>query len=572
MYWHIHPLETARLQQLTSSLNIHPVTAQILLNRGIATPEAAAAFLTPRVHHLHDPYLLPDMERAVTRIGAALCHNERILLFGDYDTDGVTGTALALLFFRALGTTAQAFCPHRIRDGYGLTVTALERLWQAGQRPQLIITIDNGTTASEALVWAAAHGIDVVVTDHHEVPPVLPAAHAVVNPKRRDVATPYPFPGLCGVGVVFKLCTALRHHLRSQGFFATRVEPNIAQWLDLVMIGTIADIVPLIDENRIFCAFGLKALGKTTNLGLQALCQVAGVDPARCTARTVGFQLAPRLNAAGRLHEANCAVELLTTDRPERARELAGQLHRLNAERQAMEERIRASAEAQLVDAPVECCSIVAASAEWSPGVVGIVASRIAGAQRKPTILISTQEAVGIGSARGVGEFPLLEALTTCATHLLRFGGHAKAAGVTIDPGKIADFRAAFETAVRERLRPEHRQHTVLIDAELGPNDISPQLVDEIARLGPFGEGNREPVLCLRNMGITQRRIVGGKHLKLTVHGGTITFDAIGFSMHDHPDHAATQVDLAFTPEHNEWNGVRSIQLKLRDLRKMMSN
>ncbi|MBI4366881.1 MAG: single-stranded-DNA-specific exonuclease RecJ [Deltaproteobacteria bacterium] len=567
MEWHIAAPDPERQRALVTVLGITPVTAQILLNRAIDSPEAAAAFLTPRLDHLHDPYRLPDMAPAVERLVRAVLGREAICCFGDYDTDGVTGTALAVRFFAVLGLTPRWYVPHRTRDGYGLTIAALERLLETGPRPSLILTIDNGTGAHAAIAWANERGIDVVVTDHHEVPEILPPAVAIVNPKRRDTEASYPFPGLCGVGVCFKLCTAIRQRLRTMDYFRERPEPNLARWLDLVMIGTIADVVPLQGENRVLCTYGLKTLAATKNAGLTALCRIAGVERARATGRQIAFQIAPRLNAAGRLGDAGLAVELLTTDDTARAEELAATLHALNAERQGIEEGIGRDVRALPETTAEETATVVAASETWPAGVIGIVAGRIAQSCRKPTILISLQDGHGIGSARGIGDFPLLAAIERCAEHLLRFGGHAKAAGITIARDRIPAFRAAFEAAARALLTPADRLPTVHIDAEVTPEEMTTQLVQEIERLAPFGEGNPEPVLCTRNAGIKERRIVGGKHLKFAVHGDCLTVEAIGFAMGDHPERDADRMDLAFTPEHNEWNGLRQVQLKLKHLR-----
>lgn len=564
--WRISELSGEIVRHLVTALDIHPITAQVLVNRGITAAETATAFFTPRFHHLHDPYTLPDMPAAVDRVVAAIRNGERICLFGDYDTDGVTGTALGVRFFRACGVPVDYWIPHRLREGYGLTVAAVERL-ATEQAPQLLITIDNGATAVEAVAAARARGINVVVTDHHEVGAVLPAAVAVVNPKRRDTASAYPFPGLCGVGVFFKFCTAIRHRLRAEGFFSARPEPHLAQWLDLVAVGTIADVVPLRDENRVFCTFGLKTLRHTKNLGLQALCRVAGLDGARIAPRAVAFQIAPRLNAAGRLADATLAVELLTTESAPRAEELATTLNTLNGERQGVEERMLKDCHRRLADQPPDRYSVVAAAPDWPAGVVGIIASRIASAYGKPTVLISTEGGVGRGSARGVGNFPLLEALAACGAHLERFGGHARAAGITIRPEAIPAFAAAFDAAVRERWEPADSAAQLQVDAEVTAEELTPRLVAELQQLAPYGEGNPEPVLCTRDVGVKQRRIVGNNHLKLTVHNAMITFDAIGFRLGDHPAGQAHRLDLAFVPEENEWNGLRSIQLKLLDLK-----
>lgn len=555
-----------RATELAATLGISPLIAQVLLNRGLEAVADADRFLHPHLGDLYDPFLLPDMERATDRIIRALGANERITIFGDYDVDGTAATAMLLRFFRALGRECEFYIPDRNTEGYGLNVVAIDQL--ADQGTTLIITVDNGTTAHIALARAKARGIDVIVTDHHE-PGDEPTteAYAVINPKRAD--SRYPESVLCGAGVAFKLLTALRARLRQTPQFGNGPEPNLKQFLDLVTVATIADIVPLTGENRILCYFGFAQLRAHACCGLQALMQQAGVDPAHVDTYRVAFGLAPRLNAAGRLAHARLAVELLATDDATRAHTLAAELDRLNRERQTIEAEIVAQCEARLAadTAGTERVCIVLADASWPVGVIGIIAGRLAERYRVPTVLIGLGEAVARGSARGIGDFPLLEALLDTRDTLLSCGGHRAAAGLTLQPAAWEAFAARFTEAAARRLRPEHRHRRIRIDAQLDPTAVTPALTQELQRLQPFGPGNPEPLFTLCNTQVVQRRIVGTKHLRLRLAGTHSPLDAIGFSMGEHTHGNLAALDVAFHLEFNTFQGKTSMQLRLRDLR-----
>lgn len=566
--WKIAAPDPAQQQILCESLGLSPITAQLLINRGLTTPASAGNFLNPALSQLHDPFTLPDMPRAVDRIVAALERREPITIYGDYDTDGACATALLLRFLHAAGAAhVDAYIPHRTQEGYGLHVAALDRL--AGRGTALVITVDTGTTAHEAIAYAKARGMDVIVTDHHEVVALPDAAYAVINPKRPD--STYPFDGLCGAGVAFKLLMALRRALRERGWFATHPEPALRPLLDLVAVATVADVVPLVDENRVLCAAGLRQLAKAPQCGLDALMRVAGVDRARIDSYTIGFGIAPRINAAGRLAHADAAVRLLTTDDAAQADQIAGELQKLNVARQQVEGKIQEAIHERLGHDPQlrDRASIVLASTEWPAGVVGIVAGRLAEQYRVPTIVIGLDDAgVGRGSARTVGDFPLLEAIAHCGQWLQAYGGHRMAAGLTIHADQIDAFASAFEAHARTLLTPAMRERVLSVDAEAAAADLTMALVDELAQLGPHGLGNREPLLVVRDLAVQEERVVGTKHLRMRLGFEAVVHAAIGFSLATHPVRGSRRVDVACTPQINVWQGVTSLQLKLRDLAK----
>lgn len=565
--WQLQPATPPACQTLSDALGIAPLVAQVLINRGLDTPAAAAEFLQPQLSALHNPFLLPDMDRAVARIIVALRAREPITIYGDYDVDGTTATALLYRFFQGIGVTVDYYIPHREREGYGLSAAAVQAI--AAQGTRLLITVDNGSTAHAAITAARSAGIDVIVTDHHEIDEPPADAVAVINPKRRD--STYPFRELCGVGVAFKLVMALRHRLREEPALMPLGEPNLKQWLDLVAVGTIADVVPLVGENRILCYFGLGKLATNPQTGLAAILRVAGIGGDRIDPYTVGFQIGPRINAAGRLGDARQAVELLTTEDPPHALELARTLQQLNSERQAIETRILGDIHAQVRSDPqlLTRSSLVLADPQWPAGVIGIVASRIAESYRLPTILISLASEIGRGSGRSIGGFPLLEAIAPCADTLEQFGGHAVAAGVTIRAERVDAFRAAFEASCRERLTPAHRERQVRIDAHIDATDITLELAHELAALRPFGLGNPEPVFSAHNLEVRDRRVVGSKHLRLQLQSpaGRAPLEAIAFGHAEHPAAQAPRLDLAFAIAPNTWNGRTTVQLQVKDLR-----
>lgn len=547
--------------EIISALGLHPITARILFNRGITTLEAAREFLDAPISSFHDPMALPDMEKAVMRIAQAIRNHDPITIFGDYDTDGACSTAMMQRFFREIGVEAEAILPHRVRDGYGLTVAVVERI--AARHKGLLITVDNGTTAIAAVTRAQELGIDVIVTDHHQCKEALPPALACVNPHRLD--SRYPFKDLCGAGVAFKLLIALRKTLRDAGFFGN-TQPNLQQYLPYVAIATIADIMPLTGENRILVKRGLQMLQASPSVGLAALMKLADLEPTTLDAEDVAFRLAPRINAAGRMADPMIALRCLASDDAVEARAAAETLDRLNAERQAVEKTILAALEAPEARTQFESCGGIAiGDATYPIGVVGIVAGRLARTHRKPTVVVSFETGVGKGSVRSVPGLDVISILNDCAANLIQFGGHAAAAGVTVAPDAWSAFQTAFSTAAATHMKnyqypPRH------VDAEVDATALTPELGRDLRKLAPFGEGNREPVLAVRPMTIHSRRLVGKNHLKMTIGTTMTTIDAIGFGLWDHP---AAQIPLRTiigVPELNTWNGETRLQLRILDL------
>jgi single-stranded-DNA-specific exonuclease len=544
---------------LARALSISPVTASVLLARGVATPHEASRWLSSSTHQmLHDPFLLPDMERAVDRLHQAAVNGEKVCFYGDYDVDGISATSLYLTFFRSLGGTALVYIPHRLREGYGLNEAALRQLRQASVG--LVVTADCGTTSHREIATAQALGLDVVVTDHHQTDGVMPPALAILNPHRRDSS--YPFKGLCSGALAWKVVQAYEQKYGG--------DVALESMMDLVALSTVADVVPLQDENRGFVREGLVQITRGARCGIRALKQTASVD-LDCTADAVAFRLAPRINAAGRLAHALTSVRLLTTESELEAKQLAEELERLNRERQEIEERMMAEALASVgegADAP----ALVVASPNWHLGVVGIVAARLVERFHRPAIVIAVdRQGIGKGSARTVPGFDLYRALAACRDLLDGFGGHPSAAGLTVRETRLPAFRERFCELAADWSGKEPPHPTLHLDAEVRLNEVDVRLVRELGSLHPFGAGNPEPTLAVRNLAILDARVVGEGHLKLTVRQGTsFPFDGIGFRMGSLAALGLSQrqpVDLAFVPELNRWNGLDRIQLRIRDVK-----
>jgi len=558
--WTINKPDAANRKTLADELGIHPVTAQILINRGIAGVDDARGFLSPDLANLPDPFLLPDMSKAIDRIVLALAEGEKIAVIGDYDVDGVSSTALLVHFFRAIGVEIDAHIPHRVTEGYGLNDEAIDNLKKKGAK--LIITVDNGSRSNAELARAKESGIDVIVTDHHEVGDELPPAVAVINPKRPDCK--YPDRSLAGCGVAFMLIMALRKRLREEGKLVGN-GPNLKEHLDLVATGTVADIVPLTGVNRVLTKFGLDEAIKTNKPGLKALMDVCGLPDKAGFVRAghVAFRIGPRLNAAGRMDDAYPSLECLTTEDPERARELAALLDSTNTDRQQLEERILRDALSKKVVNDEHRKGIVVASTGWHPGVIGIVASRLARMMNKPSAVIACENGVGKGSVRSAGDIDLMKALTDSEDLLERFGGHRQAAGLTIDVQRIDEFSRRFDMACKAQGVGETAMR---IDAEVEPGEITDQLINELSMIEPFGQGNPEPVLCSPKLKIAEMNVVGAKHVRLKLTDGVKTFSGIAFDMVDERERMAQQPLLAFVPQFNTWNGRTTIQLKVKAL------
>jgi single-stranded-DNA-specific exonuclease len=556
----------AQAAALVRALGLHPLAARVLAARGHGAPEAASRFLDASLSSLPDPFAMKDMDRAVERIRRALEAGERIACYGDYDVDGVTSTALLAGFLRAAGGDVVEYVPHRLVEGYGLNAGAVAKLAARGVR--LLVTVDCGITSREEVRAASALGLDTVVVDHHTVPVELPAAAAILNPHQDGCG--YPTKDLAAVGVTFALVMALRRQLREAGRFARGAEPNLKEALDLVALGTVADVVPLVGANRVLVRWGLEVLSTSRRPGVRALKRVAGVaEGLPVTAGQVGFRLAPRINAAGRLDDAGRGVRLLLAERPEAAQALAEELDRENQARQEIERRI-------LEEAVTDASSRVAAGARglvlardgWHPGVIGIVASRLVERFHRPVVLVALENGTGKGSGRSIESFHLYDALSACRDHLARYGGHRHAAGVTLERAQVEPFRDAFEAYAAERLSGEDLQPRCRIDAWVDDGDLTDRAAADLEKLAPFGAGHPEPVFALRGAAARGRTVgSAGAHLKLAI--GARGLDAIGFGMGDRARLCAEgPVDAAFSVGFDEWDGSRRLQLKLRDLRR----
>jgi len=565
--------------RLASVLGIPPPVGRVLWARGYREPSQAERFLEPRFEHLPNPFELKGIEAAVSRLQRALAQGERVCVYGDYDVDGVTSTALLVSVLRKLGGNVEFYVPHRLVEGYGLNARALEKLAARGTR--LVVSADCGVTAVAEIDAAAKLGLDVVVIDHHTASQDLPRAVAILNPHQPGCT----FPGreLAAVGVAFHLLLALRKRLREAGWFASRPEPNLREVLDLVALGTIADVVPLTGPNRILVHFGLKELARGARVGVLALKSVAQLA-GEVTAGDVGFKLGPRINAAGRLDDASVGVRLLLTEDPREARALAEQLDRANAERQDLQVRIasEAIAHAEKLGPPEARRTLVVSSSGWHVGVVGIVAARLVERFHRPALVIAEEGGVAKGSGRSVEGFHLYDALARCAHHLTKFGGHKHAAGVTLDTGRISDFAEALEVEGREALDPAQLSARLRIDAELHPREVRMELASQLRRLAPFGAGNPEPVFFCRELAAHEVRLLPDKkgagpgHLKLRLGEASprvseeesIALDAIGFNLGGTVLAVGTRLDAAFQLAIDNWNGSERLQLKVKDLRR----
>jgi single-stranded-DNA-specific exonuclease len=555
--------DAAVVQGLQSALGASPLLAQLLANRGLTDAAGAAAFLSARLaEHLRSPMLFRDMGRAAERVTAALGRGERIGIYGDYDVDGISGSAVLVRFLRALGAAPLLHIPNRLRDGYGVTESGVRRLAEQGAR--VMITVDCGGVSHREVALARELGMDAIVCDHHQVSGTPLPAHAVLNPIEPDAG--FPFTGLCGAGVAFYLALGVRMRLRAQGVSAL---PDVRRYLDLVALGTVADLVPLVEENRVLVKHGMREIEQSGHPGMQALKAVSGVQ--KVSTGVIGFRLAPRLNAGGRLADATRSVELLTTDDAARAGELAAVLDEENRARQTIERQILDEAVAMIEESggASERCSLVLASADWHPGVIGIVASRLVERYYRPTILIALDAArnVGRGSGRSIRGFNLYEAIKAAQGSLIGFGGHKMAAGLSIAAEQVAAFQAQFETVVAGRTGPQDFVPVTEVDAELAFRSIDEQVLADLERLEPYGPANPEPVFLTRGVRVASRRIVGETHLKLFCEHEGRALSAIGFGMGDVAVEEGSRLDILHTPMANEWNGARSIELRLRDLR-----
>jgi single-stranded-DNA-specific exonuclease len=562
--WDVFHCSETLKEELCKQLTIPPLVAQLLIKRGITTKEDGEKFLFPLLHHLYDPFLMKDMDKGVERVIHALQQREHITIYGDYDADGVTACALLVDFLRELGSQPFYYIPHRLHEGYGLNLEAIDKV--AAQGTQLLICVDCGIGDHQAIQRAQQLNIDTIVIDHHEPPPLPCPAYAVLDPLQSDC--PFPFKGLAGVGLAFYFVMALRSKLREAGFWSHRTEPNLRRYLDLVALGTIADIVPLIDTNRVLVTFGLKELEDSVRPGLIALKEVSGIGAKEISTGQVAFRLAPRLNAGGRMTNGTWGVDLLVSKDYAQARGIAEELDQANRDRQSIEERIYQEAKNVIErDRHLNRKSLILSSDEWHPGVIGIVASKLAEKFWRPTILIALDGDEGKGSARSVAGFHIYEALHECAEHLMGFGGHKYAAGLKIHRDKIQPFRDSFEETIRRKLGQDDFIQTIAIDAEIDLEDITPELLRYLSLFSPYGQANPKPIFVTREkLQIRNVKILRQKTLKFTLQKKEREYEVIGFGMAGLSPQLPSEARIAFHPQVNEWLGVKRLQLELRDV------
>lgn len=558
--WVMHTRhDRERALRLAVELGCPVAVAHVLLHRGVDSEREARRFLEPALEDLHDPHDLLDLDRAIERIALALLRGERILVLGDYDVDGITSTFLLHSVLADLGGRVEHHIPQRSLERSGVSDAAIEQARRQGCT--LIVTVDCGITAVASIQRAGSLGIDTVITDHHEPPPTLPAAVAIVNPRRPGCG--YPFKSLAGVGVTFKLAEAL---LRGRGGL-----DRAREYLDVVALGTIADVVPLLGENRVLAHHGLDRMNRAPRPGLAALAEVAKIDGRRITGYEVAFVLAPRINAAGRMGNADQGLRLLLARDRGEAMACAESLQEDNARRREVDEKVLVDALRQAESGGfAERAAIVMWSEDWHPGVIGIVAARLTQRYQRPTILIALDGDRGRGSGRSMAGLDLNALLSDCGDLLEGWGGHALAAGLTVRRDRIEDFRARVESLTAERLKPGALTPQVVVDADVTIHECGLDTVDWLERLAPHGLGNPEPVF--RASGLTVESVTTvkeGRHLRLGLRDNTGRAEAIGFGFGDQAPRLprGTRCEAVFTPIRNDWQGDTRVQLKLKGVR-----
>jgi single-stranded-DNA-specific exonuclease len=565
--WNILKPDPGLLQQIKKICSCHPITAAILANR-LRSAEAADRFLSPSFNHIRPPFSIKDMDIAVDRIVSAILNQEKILIFGDYDVDGVTSVTVLCEFLKYTDARVEYYIPHRLDEGYGMRQDHIIN-YAKPQNIQLIITVDCGISSHDAVHVANKENIDVIITDHHEVEK-LPNAVAVVNPKRPDCQSGYDM--LAGVGVVYCLIMCLRKALRDINFWKNKQEPNLKDYCDLVALGTIADIVPQIKENRIFSKIGLEVINKNRRPGISALAQIAGVRGKEIDTGDIIYKLIPRLNAAGRLKHASIAVELLSCNDPKIAKKIAERLNDMNLSRRELENYILHEIKGIIAKNPhlLNQKSLILSKPHWHEGVIGIVASRLVDQYCRPAILISIDKGVGRGSARAVPGVNLHELLCSCAHHLDSYGGHATAAGLMIQSNHINDFKQDFELHLKSQIVPDLMIPTVDIDYQINFQDISEQLLNELSWLEPFGPKNVEPLFAAKNVKVRYESIVGKRHRKMALCQSDYKktsriFSAIHFNVDPQTPMPHDVDKMAFKLQWNYWNGKKNMQLLVEE-------
>ena len=559
--WEICEYEEEIVKKVASENQVSELIATILVNREVVDKREVEIFLNPTRNDFHNPYLMPDMEQAVARLETAIKENEKMIIYGDYDVDGVTSITVLKKFLKDRGmTNVGYYIPKRLDEGYGLNKDAIQKIYEEGYK--LIITVDCGITAMEEIAYAYSLGMEVIVTDHHEPLDEIPKAVAVIDCKRKD--SEYPFKGLAGVGVVFKLTQAISQRLGLE-------EKEYLKYLDIVCVGTISDIVPLVDENRVISKLGLKLIAQTRCLGLKSLLDVNVGKNSVINANTVSFGIAPRINACGRIGYEQEAVKLFMTENWVEARETTEKLNQYNRTRQEIEKNIFEEAKEIIEKNSMQNNNTIVIGKEgWHHGVIGIVASKITEIYFKPTILIGFEDGIGKGSGRSVPGFDLHEALHSLGGYLEKYGGHEMAVGVTVKQEKFQEFAERLEEKAKEA-HTEQIVPIISIDKEIMPKELTIEMAESLLELEPYGTSNKTPIFLIKGLKIDSiRTLVEGKHLKLTLQDGTNIINCIGFNLGSYADEflLGDKVDIIGNVEINVFNNIKNIQINMKDMRK----
>ena len=555
--WNLNEANEEKVEEIARKHNISELVARVLVNKQIIEDEKIDVFLNPTRKDFYDPFLMPDMDKAVNRILEAIEKNEKMIIYGDYDVDGITSTTVLKKFLLERNANVTDYIPDRLDEGYGLNKDAIRQIVDDGIK--LMITVDCGISGIEEIEYANSLGIETIITDHHEPGEILPKAIAVVDAKRKDNI--YPCNQLAGVGVAFKLIQAISQKLNLE-------EKEYLKYLDLVCVGTISDIVPLVDENRTIAKLGLKLVEVTKNVGLKTLLKISGYNIV--DSMTISFGIAPRINACGRMGNARLGLRLFLTDNEEEANEIAFKLNEFNKERQEIEKRIFDEAIEQIENQKEEKDVIILGKENWHHGVIGIVSSKITDMYFKPSILICFEENEGKGSGRSIPGFDLYEALSKCNSHIAKFGGHSMAIGITIKKDEFESFKKDFENYAK-MCNINDIIPIINIDEEISLKDISIRDVSELKLLEPFGEANKMPLFLCKNLKIHSiRALSDGKHLKLSLKDENYWLDVIGFNLGylSEEYRIGDKVDIVGTLEINKYNGRENLQINLKDIRK----
>ncbi len=555
--WECYEIDESKVKELAKKYNLDELLARILVNKGITEKEDIELFINPTRRDFHNPFLMPDMIVAVNRILKAINEKEKIIIYGDYDADGITSTTVLKKYLEERGLEVFSYIPNRLDEGYGLNKEAIQKIYDAGYR--IMTTVDCGISGIDEIEFANSLGIETIITDHHEPGENLPKALAVVDAKRKDSI--YPFNQLAGVGVVFKLIQAISMELKLD-------EIEYLKYLDIVCIGTISDIVPLVDENRVIAKLGLKLVAQTKNVGLKVLISLIGFKTLDSNA--ISFGVAPRINACGRMGDEKVALDLFLTKDFYEAKSLATKLNEYNIERQAIEKKIFDEAVEEIEKNEKNKNCIIVGKEGWHHGIIGIVASKVTDMYFKPSILVCFEGEEGKGSGRSIPGFDMHEALMQCGNHLERFGGHAMAVGVTVKKSEFNNFKNILEEYAKnceiDKIVP-----IINIDSEISLKDIDIENVKSLKKLEPYGEANKMPLFLLKNLKINSiRSLSEGKHLRLTLRDDSFIINAIGFNMGNLTEKYLIddRVDVVGNLEINSYNGMESIQIILKDIRK----